>query len=181
MTTLAQLRKTALGLPEVEEGSGAGTVTFRVRGKGFASVTGAGVVRLPLPAERVAEAVQQHPTGQPVQRSGAPTGFAVPLADINGMHLNNLVYAAWRHRAPARLAARWDSGAEQATGSASRGDGGGHELPRAIGRPATAALLLEGISTLDQVAARSDQELLALHGVGPRAVQTLREEIAGRS
>ncbi len=39
MTTLAQLRKAALALPETEEGTHFGMVAFSVRGKGFASVT----------------------------------------------------------------------------------------------------------------------------------------------
>lgn len=84
------------------------------------------------------------------------------------MHLNNLVHAAWRHRAPRRLVA----GTERAPAD--------HDLPRAIGRPATDALLLAGIHSLEEVAARTDEELLALHGVGPRAVALLREAIAAR-
>lgn len=55
----------------------------------------------------------------------------------------------------------------------------GGELPR-IGRPATNALLAQGVTSLDQVAAMSEQELLALHGVGPRAVRLLREALAAQ-
>lgn len=51
------------------------------------------------------------------------------------------------------------------------------DLPR-IGRPATGALLDRGVTTLDQVAAMSERELLMLHGVGPRAVRLLREALA---
>lgn len=51
------------------------------------------------------------------------------------------------------------------------------DLPR-VGRPATAALLSIGVTSLDQVAAMSQRELLALHGVGPRAVTLLREALA---
>jgi hypothetical protein len=49
-----------------------------------------------------------------------------------------------------------------------------NELPRSIGRPATSALHREGIYRLDQVAQRSERELLALHGVGPKAIRLLR-------
>lgn len=42
-----------------------------------------------------------------------------------------------------------------------------------IGRPATSALLEAGITTLAQVAAHSRRDLLALHGVGPKAVDIL--------
>jgi predicted flap endonuclease-1-like 5' DNA nuclease len=47
-----------------------------------------------------------------------------------------------------------------------------------IGRPATAALEQAGITTLRQVAERSAPELLALHGVGPKAVRILGEALA---
>ncbi|WP_347756022.1 hypothetical protein [Agrococcus sp. ProA11] len=47
------------------------------------------------------------------------------------------------------------------------------DLPT-IGRPATQALLAIGVTTLVQVAAMTEAELLALHGVGPRAIRILR-------
>lgn len=53
------------------------------------------------------------------------------------------------------------------------------DLPR-IGRPASSALALAGITTLDQVAAREPKELLALHGVGPKAIRILSETLAER-
>lgn len=52
-------------------------------------------------------------------------------------------------------------------------------LPR-IGRPATQALELQGITTLEVVAERSERELLALHGVGPKAILILRTELEAR-
>ncbi|HLV55986.1 MAG TPA: hypothetical protein VKY71_10490 [Actinotalea caeni] len=55
------------------------------------------------------------------------------------------------------------------------------DLPRGIGRPATRALEQAGLTTLDDVARLSEAELLALHGVGPRAVAILRQAIAERS
>lgn len=51
------------------------------------------------------------------------------------------------------------------------------ELPKNIGSPATNALLAANITTLEQVAELSDKELLALHGVGPKAVRILRKSI----
>ena len=53
--------------------------------------------------------------------------------------------------------------------------GRGGDLPRAIGRPATRALANAGITTMAQVAALSDADLAALHGVGPKAVRILRD------
>ncbi|SUE17080.1 helix-hairpin-helix motif protein [Rhodococcus gordoniae] len=53
------------------------------------------------------------------------------------------------------------------------------DLP-AIGKPATRALLAEGIGTLDDVARHSRRELAALHGVGPKALRILAEALAER-
>jgi predicted flap endonuclease-1-like 5' DNA nuclease len=49
-----------------------------------------------------------------------------------------------------------------------------------IGRPANSALLNAGISTLAEVAALQRHELLAMHGVGPKAVRILEEALAER-
>ncbi len=53
------------------------------------------------------------------------------------------------------------------------------DLP-SIGKPATSALAHVGITTLDQVAKLSEKQLLAMHGVGPKAVGILREALAAR-
>ena len=52
-----------------------------------------------------------------------------------------------------------------------------HDFPKEIGNPATNALVHVGITTLNQVAAMTDKELLQIHGVGPKAVRILREHI----
>lgn len=52
-----------------------------------------------------------------------------------------------------------------------------HEFPKEIGNPATNALVAIDITTLKQISKMSDKELLALHGVGPKAVRILREYI----
>lgn len=54
------------------------------------------------------------------------------------------------------------------------------DLPRTIGRPAMAALKVSGIIWLKDIAKLSDKELLALHGMGPKAVQILRQAIEER-
>jgi hypothetical protein len=54
------------------------------------------------------------------------------------------------------------------------------DLPGNIGRPATNALLGAGLTTLDEVATRSEAELLSLHGVGPKAVRVLAEALAAQ-
>ena len=50
-------------------------------------------------------------------------------------------------------------------------------LPK-IGRPATQALAVIGVTTLEQVAKYSEKELLALHGVGPKAIRLLEPVLA---
>ena len=55
------------------------------------------------------------------------------------------------------------------------------ELTERIGKTARRELENHGMTTYAQIAAASDRELLAIHGVGPKAVRILREEIAGGS
>ncbi|MEU6986382.1 hypothetical protein ABZ946_23580 [Streptomyces sp. NPDC046324] len=89
-----------------------------------------------------------HPTGERLFRAGRPAGFRVPLADVNGRQLNALVRAAWAARAPKRLA-------DALATAEAAADGPVGDLSAGIGRPAT--------------------PLLALHGVGPKAVRILTE------
>ncbi len=54
------------------------------------------------------------------------------------------------------------------------------DLPRNIGKPATRALLHAGYRTLEDVSGLTEADLLALHGVGPKAVRLLRETLAAK-
>jgi hypothetical protein len=49
-----------------------------------------------------------------------------------------------------------------------------------LGRPANSALLQAGITTLAQVASHGPGELLALHGVGPKAIRLLEAALKER-
>lgn len=53
-------------------------------------------------------------------------------------------------------------------------------LPREIGRPATGALLAAGYTDLAQLDGVPARDLLAMHGVGPKAVAVLRAAMAER-
>lgn len=53
------------------------------------------------------------------------------------------------------------------------------DLPR-IGAPATRALASIGVTRLADLVDRSRAELLALHGVGPRALRIIDEALAER-
>lgn len=52
-----------------------------------------------------------------------------------------------------------------------------NDLPEIIGKPALRALSAAGIKTLKQVSRLSNKELLALHGVGPKAIDILRRAV----
>jgi hypothetical protein len=52
------------------------------------------------------------------------------------------------------------------------------DFPRAIGRPATGALLHAGYTRLEQLTGVTEKELLKLHGMGPKALVILRETLA---
>lgn len=56
----------------------------------------------------------------------------------------------------------------------------GTPLPRGIGAPATRALREVGVTSLEQVAGWTVEELRALHGVGPVALERLDEALRGR-
>lgn len=168
MTTVAQLRKAALSMPEAEEGTHFEMVAFSVRGKGFASITKDGDVHLQMPDDTAEAALEAHPTGERLVRMGTPIGFSIPIADINGKDLNALVHAAWMSRAPKRLVTMINQPPAQT------------DLPTSIGRPATAALTQAGVTSLAQVADHSQAELLALHGVGPKAIRILAETLGER-
>ncbi|SEE97047.1 hypothetical protein [Ruania alba] len=170
MTTAAQLRKGALDLPESELSGTAGPAAFAVRGATFASLTtDKTAVDLRLGPDAVEKLLAEHPTAEAITRDQTVIGVRIPLADVNGMVLNDLVAQAWRHCAPKQLGDAFDA--------AMRGDA--TDLP-AIGRPATRALTAAGITSLDQVATRTEAELLAMHGVGPRAVRLLGEALTER-
>lgn len=175
MTTRAQLRKAALSLPQTDEGTRPGMRTFSVAGRVFVSLTQDGVAQLHLPEDDVERALARFPTAERFTRGGKPLGLRLPLADVNGMDLNSLVYRSWLSRAPKRLAAQLRE-AEQGVAPT-----GPDALPASIGKPATRALLAAGVRTLSDAAARSEEELLALHGVGPRAIRLLKEALAERS
>ncbi|MFK3979442.1 hypothetical protein ACI2K4_03570 [Micromonospora sp. NPDC050397] len=171
MTTLAQLRKTALSLPETaEQGVRDGTVVFSVRDKPFASTSDDNHVRLHLPEAEADRVLAEHPTAEWLTHGTARIGVRVPLRDINGQQLNHWVRRAWLARAPKRLAAQLAAADTSAPGAVG-------DLPRTIGGPATRALASAGITTLAQVGELTEAQLLAMHGVGPKAVRILNEAL----
>jgi hypothetical protein len=52
------------------------------------------------------------------------------------------------------------------------------DLPAGISQPATRAFTAAGLTRLEQFTHVSEDELLALHGVGPTAIEALRRALA---
>ncbi len=53
-------------------------------------------------------------------------------------------------------------------------------LPAGIGKPALRALTAAGYTRLDQLAKVQEDDLLKLHGVGPKAIRVLRAALAAK-
>ena len=56
--------------------------------------------------------------------------------------------------------------------------GDGHDFPRSIGKPAQRALLTAGYQRLSDLTSATEQDLLDLHGIGPKALGILRQTLA---
>ena len=54
------------------------------------------------------------------------------------------------------------------------------DLPNEIGKTAARELSLNGITSLQQLSTHSKKELLAIHGVGPKAIRILGEALAAK-
>jgi predicted flap endonuclease-1-like 5' DNA nuclease len=56
----------------------------------------------------------------------------------------------------------------------------GTEFPRAIGRVADRALAAHGFTRYEHLAKVQAGDLVAIHGIGPKAIQVLTRELAER-
>jgi len=54
------------------------------------------------------------------------------------------------------------------------------EYPQRLGRTARRVLAMHGYTRYDQLTTVTPAELLAIHGVGPKAIRILAEELAER-
>lgn len=167
MTTLAHVRTAVRRLAEVTRVDADGE-SFAVDGQEFLAVTAdRSAVELRLAADDAEKVLVDIPGSRLLGEGPRVAGVVIPLAAMNGMQANAVIGRAWAHGAPDRLT--------RVSEDAARVDG---DLPRSIGRPATAALNGAGIATLAEVATRTPAEIGALHGVGPKAVRLLGEALA---
>lgn len=97
-----------------------------------------------------------------------PGGEDIALDDVNGMESNALVRQGWFAVAPDELAERLRTADKAVAGQVG-------DLPRAIGTPATRALVERGITCLADLQGVAVDELASWHGVGPKAVRILGE------
>lgn len=51
------------------------------------------------------------------------------------------------------------------------------DLPLGLARPALRALVGAGLTQLEQISKRSEDELKKLHGIGPNAIEQLRQAL----
>lgn len=167
MTTFAHLRKTALSFPDtVERRRDSGVVEFATGDRIFAEARG-DQSELFLSAADLNRFLSNHPTAERLDDQRV----RVSLADLNGQQLNHWLRRAWISAAPRHLAERALAAEKAVPGTIG-------DLPGAIGGPATRALVAAGITTLDQVAEWRAADLRALHGIGPRAMRILEDELA---
>ncbi|WAL63203.1 MmcQ/YjbR family DNA-binding protein [Amycolatopsis cynarae] len=98
MSTVADLRRIALALPGVTEGTHFRMVAFRVRDKGFAGVDKDGYVQLALGEEEATAVVAEDPAvfGE-VTRGTRRLGVRFDPAKVDERRLTALVELSWRH------------------------------------------------------------------------------------
>ena len=111
MVTLAVVRRHAMTLPEVTEEPHHDLVSWRVRGKIFATVPPEPHrLRLFVDEGDVRDAVARDPAAfEELWWGKRLSGVAVSLDKVSADDAHELVDAAWRRRAPASLAREYDA------------------------------------------------------------------------
>ena len=114
-------------------------------------------------------------TGKSVEHTERDLKAVFPSSSWNALHLRIIFFGrehcpALRHDASACPICSWAAAPAPAPAG----------LP-SIGAPATRALAAAGLTRLDQLRALSDEDLLRMHGVGPRAVALIRAALAAHA
>jgi hypothetical protein len=107
--TVDEIRRIALGLPEVVELDHHGMPSFRLNGKIFATLPPTGHVNILFPAEEADEALACYPDLGTVLWWGARrSGLQVEIAAVTADVVADLLESAWASKAPKRLLAEFD-------------------------------------------------------------------------
>ena len=112
MTSVADIRRAALALPAVSEGTHFGLLSFKVRDKTFVTIQQGATHAIVHVDHATADAVAARSDGrhEVVSRNGGKTfvGLRIDLAAATPDELADLVHLGWRNRAPKRLIAAHD-------------------------------------------------------------------------
>lgn len=81
---------------------------------------------------------------------------------------------------PSSVSGKKRSGTDRNSRYGHRMDAPETEFPHAIGKVAARELAANGYTRYTQLTAVTAKELLAIHGVGPKAIRILGEELAAR-
>lgn len=104
--TADDVRRIALGLPEVAEQEQHGRPSFRVRGKIFATLWTPDQVNVMVDARVVYAAAKRHPKAcQPFQWGGRTAALGIDLRHVPPAFLEEALREAWRQQAPKGLVA----------------------------------------------------------------------------
>nr|WP_199172799.1 helix-hairpin-helix domain-containing protein [Planomicrobium sp. MB-3u-38] len=57
---------------------------------------------------------------------------------------------------------------------------GENDFPKGVGKPATRALIGAGYTKVEQLKDVTEKEIRELHGVGPKAIKVLKQELASK-
>jgi hypothetical protein len=111
MIELAEIRRYAMALPEVEEKTHFRLPGFRVADRLLAHLEkgDAHAILCVGPEEAAAAAADRPDAFEEVWRNGRIfVGLRVDLAQVGSERMQELIEHAWRHRAPRRLVAAYD-------------------------------------------------------------------------
>ncbi|WP_232661358.1 MmcQ/YjbR family DNA-binding protein [Pseudonocardia sp. TRM90224] len=112
MPTWDDVVEMAMALPEVEVSTSYGTPALKVKGKGFARLrteAEGGLVLMCEMSEKEALLASGDPAFYTTPHYDGYGSILVDLEKVGRAQLGELVEDAWRHRAPARVRAAYDT------------------------------------------------------------------------
>lgn len=180
MTTDDDVRQLATALPAVTEKPAYGTPAFYVSQKIFARIHDQPGVLVCWRASIEAREELLHALPEKFFTTDHYKGHATVLVRMDRLdreELRELLVEAWAARAPRRLLAVHES---QLFPDQSESTSEASDFPRTMGKVAPRELAAHGITRIAQLPSWTERELLAVHGVGPKAIRILREELEAR-
>ena len=110
MMKMAEARRMALSLPEATEEDHFGIPSFRVKKKIFATVPGDKTIRIMLGPEETSAATSTNPRAfEELWWGKQLAGITVHLAQADKRQVADLLFEAWRRKAPKTLVKAFQS------------------------------------------------------------------------